>query len=81
MRNLTRFILGLIALLLLAQKSLCATMSKTSITTSGASRPKVNCKDGLETLSVANENILTRETWEKFKKKFPMFVLGVADSS
>jgi hypothetical protein len=81
MRNLTRCILSLAALLFLAQTSLAATMSKTSVTTNGASRPKVNCKDGLETLSVGSENILTRETWEKFKKKYPMFVLGVADSS
>jgi len=58
-----------------------AEKSKDAVYTSGTSRPKVNCRDDLPTMSVGSENILTREKWDKFKKKYPMFVLGVADSS
>lgn len=56
-------------------------MGKDAVFTSGTGRPKVNCRDDLPVLSVGSDNILTREKWDKFKKKYPMFVLGVADSS
>lgn len=66
---------------MLALNILGATINKNSVTTNGTSRPKVTCRDDLPTLSVASDNILTRETWAQFNKKYPMFVLGVADST
>lgn len=78
MKKLTRSVLLTFAV---AQVAIAATITKGSVTTNGTSRPKVNCRDDLPTLSVGSDNILTRETWEKFNKKFPMFVLGVADST
>lgn len=67
--------------LLLAQVVLAAEVTKDKIISTGTGRPKVNCRDDLPTLTVAKEHTLTRETWDKFKKKYPMFVLGVADST
>ena len=67
--------------LLLAQATFAAEITKDTIVSTGTGRPKVNCRDDLPTLSVGKENTLTRENWEKFWKKYPMFVLGVADST
>ena len=40
------------------------------------------CEDGLPTLSIASENILnTMSEWNAFIKKYPLHVVGGADSS
>lgn len=77
---ITKIMHSLFILMAGSHFALAAVQGKTTVTTIGG-RPKTNCRDDLPTLTVGKENTLTRETWDSFNRKYPMFILGVADSN